>query len=130
MEFSFFWSTGVALWFGCFEFYFGVLSDKLFRNDAKDGTEKSQHGKGKTKINKDFNVPRLASNPLAGVALDPMLKLKATRAYLTSINQSSAVPDGAKNSSPGNCIDRTFKQPNQPESSLETNSALDASKSK
>ncbi|KAL4281290.1 hypothetical protein GQ457_03G007380 [Hibiscus cannabinus] len=64
--------------------------------DAKDGTEKSQHEKDKIKINKDVNVPRRASKPLAGVALDPM----------------------------------TSKQPNQPESSLETNSAFNASKSK
>ncbi|KAK8537127.1 hypothetical protein V6N12_043302 [Hibiscus sabdariffa] len=106
-----------------------VLSDKLFRNDAKDETEKPQQGKGKTKINKDVNVPRRASKRLAGVALDPMPELKASRACRTSINQSSAVPDGAANSSPGNCIDRASKQPNQPESSLETNSALDASKS-
>ncbi|KAK8548831.1 hypothetical protein V6N12_061735 [Hibiscus sabdariffa] len=49
------------------------------------------HGKSMTKINKDVNVPRRASKPLAGVALDPTPKLK---------------------------------------SSLETNSALDASKSK
>ncbi|KAK8657195.1 hypothetical protein V6N13_035448 [Hibiscus sabdariffa] len=108
----------------------GVLSDKLFRNDAKDGTEKPQQGKGKTKINKDVNVPRRASKRLAGVALDPTPEPKATRACRTSINQSSAVPDGAENSSPGNCIDRASKQPNQPKSFLETNSALDACKSK
>ncbi|KAK8682002.1 hypothetical protein V6N13_054399 [Hibiscus sabdariffa] len=70
----------------------------------------NMHGKSMTKINKDVNVPRRASKPLAGVALDPTPKLK--------------------NSSPGNYIDRTSKQPNQFKSSLETNSALDASKSK
>ncbi|XP_039044568.1 methyl-CpG-binding domain-containing protein 13-like isoform X2 [Hibiscus syriacus] len=107
----------------------GVLSDKQFRDDAKDRTEKSQLGKGKTKIKKDVNVPRRASKRLAAVALDPTSELKTTKTCRTSINQKSVVPDGAENSSPGNCIDRASKQLIQPESSLETNCSLDASKS-
>ncbi|KAE8704713.1 Methyl-CPG-binding domain protein 13, putative isoform 2 [Hibiscus syriacus] len=108
----------------------GILSDKQLRDDARDRSEKSQLGKGKTKIKKDVNVPRRASKRLAAVALDPTSELKTTKACRTSINQSSVVPDGAENSSPGNCIDGASKQLNQPESSLETNCALDASKSK
>ncbi|XP_038994092.1 uncharacterized protein LOC120118010 [Hibiscus syriacus] len=107
----------------------GVLSDKQLRDDIKDETGKTQQGKGKTKIKKDVNVPRRASKRLAGVALDPTPELKATRARGSSINQSS-LPDGAKISSPGNCINRVSKQPDLSCSSLETNCALDASKSK
>ncbi|XP_039046485.1 methyl-CpG-binding domain-containing protein 13-like isoform X2 [Hibiscus syriacus] len=107
----------------------GVLSDKQFGDDRKDETEKTRQGKGKTKIKKDVSVPRRASKRLAGVALDPTPELKATRARGSSINQTS-VPDGAENSSLGNCINRTSKQPDLPDSSLETSCALDASKSK
>ncbi|GMJ06533.1 hypothetical protein HRI_004322500 [Hibiscus trionum] len=90
----------------------GVLSDKQLR-----------------KIKKDVNVPRRASKRLAGVTLDTAPELKTTRARRSSINQSS-VPDGAENSSPGNCINRASEHPDLRGSSWETNCALDASKSK
>ncbi|XP_039064896.1 methyl-CpG-binding domain-containing protein 13-like isoform X1 [Hibiscus syriacus] len=108
----------------------GILSHKQCRDDAKDRTEKSQQGKGKTKNKKDVSVPRRASKRLAAVALDPTSELKTTKACLNMINQSNVVHDEAKNSSPGNRIDRASKQLNQPKSSLETDCALDASKSK
>ncbi|KAK8599494.1 hypothetical protein V6N13_077415 [Hibiscus sabdariffa] len=96
--------------------------------EQKD-SEESVHASGKTKIKKDVNVPRRASKRLAGVALDTTPELKTTRARRSSINQSS-VPDGLENSSPGNYINRASKQPDLPDSSLETNCALDVSKSK
>ncbi|KAL4346741.1 hypothetical protein GQ457_17G018200 [Hibiscus cannabinus] len=69
--------------FDCFVEFRGIIDLnqiilKILKkvNDAKNGTEKSQHGKGKTKINKDVNVHRQTSKPLAGVALDPTPKTK------------------------------------------------------
>ncbi|XVF12473.1 hypothetical protein REPUB_Repub08aG0121600 [Reevesia pubescens] len=108
----------------------GVLLDKQFRENGmtKGETEKTQQGKGKTKLKKAVNIPQRSSKRLAGVALDPTPELKTTRARRSSIKQE-VVPDAAENSSPGSCI-RGSKQPEQLESALETSCALDASKSK
>ncbi|XP_022764892.1 methyl-CpG-binding domain-containing protein 13-like isoform X2 [Durio zibethinus] len=111
----------------------GVLLDKQSRENGmtKDETEKTQEGRGKTKLKKALNIPRRASKRLAGVALDPTPEIKTTRARRSSIKQlSEIVPDAAENSFPVSCIHRASKQPDQLESALETSFAFDASKSK
>ncbi|XWS37821.1 hypothetical protein CRYUN_Cryun19dG0078100 [Craigia yunnanensis] len=112
----------------------GALFDKQSRENGmtSDETEKTQRGRGKTKLKKALNIPRRASKRLAGVALDPTPEIKTTRARRSSIKQlSEGVPDAAaKNSSPSSCIHRASKQPDQLEPALETSCALDASKSK
>ncbi|XWS50545.1 hypothetical protein CRYUN_Cryun12cG0096000 [Craigia yunnanensis] len=111
----------------------GVLLDKQSRENGmtKDETAKTQQGRGKTKLKRALNIPRRASKRLAGVALDPTLELKSSRAHRSSIKQlSEVVPDAAENSPPDSCIYRASKQPDQFESAPETSCVLDASKSK
>ncbi|XWS61144.1 hypothetical protein CRYUN_Cryun07bG0100100 [Craigia yunnanensis] len=111
----------------------GVLLDKqsIENGMTKDETEQTQQRRGKTKHKKPLNIPRRASKRLAGVALDPTLELKTTRARRSSTKQlSEVVPDAAENSSPGRCIRRASKQPEHLEFALETSCAVDVSKSK
>ncbi|XP_007038659.2 PREDICTED: uncharacterized protein LOC18605543 isoform X1 [Theobroma cacao] len=111
----------------------GVLLDKQSSENGmiKDETEKTQQGRGKTKLKKAFNIPRRASKRLAGVALDPTPELKTARARRSSFKQlSEVIPDAAESSSPGRCIHGASKQPDQPESALETSCDLDSPKSK
>ncbi|XVE58560.1 hypothetical protein DITRI_Ditri04bG0179000 [Diplodiscus trichospermus] len=106
-----------------------VLLDKQSGENGmtKDETEPTQQRRGK----KALSTPRRASKRLAGVALDPMPELKTTRARRSSTKQlSEVIPDSAEDSSPGSCIPRACKQPDQLESAQETSSTLNVSKGK
>ncbi|XVF09855.1 hypothetical protein REPUB_Repub07fG0132900 [Reevesia pubescens] len=110
----------------------GILLHKQSRENGmtKDENKKTQQGRGKNKLKKALNIPRRASKRLAGVALDPTLEIKTTRARRSSIKQLSEVaPDAAEDSSPSSCIHMISKQPNQLQCALEPSCSLDDSKS-